>query len=179
MDNVYCRFCGADYNRQTRWGSGEHVCDSRDIEIALLEFSEMGGSPDLPSEEEYRERLAQILAWEAAGNGHIRVSHRFPLEEDSGGWGGPRPKSGGPRPNSGPLAGTIRSFRPFAWREKGATLSSSQFEFTRCNACGAIGWESLREEMLWDASRPEGEGWQDVEEVPDNPLAHAPGCENQ
>lgn len=95
------------------------------------------------------------------------------------GWGGARPNTGGARPNSGPLAGTIRGFRPFAWRQKGDTISSAQFEFTRCNLCQQFGWESLRDEMHWDATRPEGEGWQDVEGVPDNPLVHLPGCENQ
>ena len=92
------------------------------------------------------------------------------------GHGGPRPNSGGARPNSGALAGTIRSFHPFAWREKGDTISVAQFEFTRCNACGAIGWESLCPEMQWDASRPESEGWQAVASVPDKPLVHKPGC---
>lgn len=91
------------------------------------------------------------------------------------GWGGARPNSGGARPNSGPLAGTIRSFRPFAWAEKGETMSSARFEFVRCNLCGAIGWEALGE-MQWDASRPESQGWQEVEGVDDNPLVHKPGC---
>ncbi len=95
------------------------------------------------------------------------------------GWGGSRPNSGGSRPNSGPLKSVIRNFHPFAHSEKGDTLSKVSWEFTRCNACGAIGWEVAENEHVWDASLPEGEGWQDVPGLAGKALVHREDCPNQ
>jgi len=85
---------------------------------------------------------------------------------------------GGARPNSGPLAGRV-SFRPFAHSTKGETISRVSWEFSRCNSCGAIGWEVAESESLWTPGQPEGEGWQDLDSQPDNPLVHAEGCTNR
>jgi len=95
------------------------------------------------------------------------------------GWGGSRPNTGGSRPNSGPLASRVQNFHPFAHNKKSDTLSRVSWEFTRCNACGAMGWEVAEDEQVWDASLPEGEGWRDVPGQAGQALVHRDGCTNQ
>jgi hypothetical protein len=166
---VYCNFCDGEYNK----ASGEHVCEIGTLRGIIQEGAEFGDlSPQRKAEIE--ERIVQVEEWEAAGRGHIRVSTNFPMK-----WGGSRPNSGGSRPNSGPLPGVIRNFHPFAHREKGNTESRVSWEFSRCNSCGAMGWEPAEDEMLWNSEYPEGEGWRDVNGLPGKPLVHAEDCTNR
>lgn len=114
------------------------------------------------------------LAWDG-----IQVTdgrHDLAGESSRYGWGGSRPNTGGARPGSGPLKSVIRNFHPFAHNEKGDTLSRVSWEFTRCNACGGMGWEVAEDEHVWDASLPEGEGWQDVPGLAGQALVHRDDC---
>ena len=172
---VFCPFCGADFDLS----KGNHICDPDVIEIQLMEMAEMGPDADGPSESELRQQLADIRRWESAGNGHIRVSPRFPDGEFARNWGGARPNTGGARPNSGRLKGRILNFRPFTHGEKGRTYSQVSIAFERCNSCGAIGWGLGWAEELYRPDAPVGDGYagpQPGASIPDRPLVHVTGC---
>lgn len=123
----------------------------------------------------------RYISPEIIGRGFTQSHDSLAIMEipESLGWGGSRPNTGGARPGSGPLKSVIRNFHPFAHKEKGNTISKVQWEFSRCNSCGAIGWEVAWDESLWNPAAPEGEGWQDVDGLSDRPLVHAEDCSNR
>ena len=172
---VFCPFCGADFDK----AKGNHICEPDVIEIQLMEMAEFGPDTDGPSESELSQQLADIRRWESTGNGHIRVSPRFPDGEFVvKSWGGPRLNAGGARPNSGPLRSRIPNFHPFAHGKKGRTYSQVSIYFERCNKCGAIGWSPEQGEQLYRPDAPEGESYAPYppQSVADRPLVHSPTC---
>lgn len=68
-------------------------------------------------------------------------------------WGGRRKNagSGGKRPRSGPLRRSF-SVSPFSSHEKGDTESEATIVITRCNLCGAWGWNFAPGEPVYDQS---------------------------
>ncbi len=155
--------------------------------IATLAGIQPGDSPDVMAQKirEWIEKSAPDLTvdgfkrqFELAWNGIAVTDGPYELAGKAAryGWGGSRPNTGGARLGSGPLKGAIRNFHPFAHTTKGNTISKVQWEFSRCNSCGAIGWEVAWDESLWNPAAPEGEGWQDVDGLADKPLTHENNC---
>jgi len=148
--------------------------DSPEIQAQKVRHWIEESAPDL-TDDQLKKQFE--LAW----NGIHATDGRRELVGKSArfGWGGARPNTGGARPNSGPLKSRVQNFHPFAHGEKGGTISKVSWEFTRCNACGAIGWKMAEDEHVWDASLPEGEGWQDVEGLAGQAIVHNDGCANR
>jgi hypothetical protein len=90
--------------------------------------------------------------------------------------GGARPKQrpddarGGPRPVSGALKNRF-VLSPFQHNERGETVSEVEVSIMRCNHCGAVNWEVMRELLFTDK-------WRDVDKIKTGSqfLEHADDC---